>query len=104
MDLINKYFSTAYRTQENDYIFLQNEINPSVLKAAYEYGIFPWPMPNEKELTWFAPAKRGVLFLDEFPEFERRAIDALRQPFEDRVVSSKVSVVSNQSFSFSNWL
>lgn len=65
MDLINKYFSTAYRTQENDYIFLQNEINPSVLKAAYEYGIFPWPMPNEKELTWFAPAKRGVLFLNQ---------------------------------------
>ena len=66
--------------------------------ASYVSLVGGGTVPKPGEITL---AHRGVLFLDEFPEFERRTIEALRQPLEERninVVRSKGSVLFPANF------
>jgi magnesium chelatase family protein len=65
------------------------EVNPTASLPSIIGGGASHPKPGEITL-----AHNGVLYLDEIPEFPRRSIESLRQPFEDRYV-----IINRSNFS-----
>src|SRR5690606_17061009 len=58
-------FPPVDRADEFGLLAIGGDLDVDSLLLAYRSGIFPWPIQNGL-LTWFAPPRRAVLFLDEF--------------------------------------
>jgi len=76
-------YSAAGKLKRNDVVTLRPFRSPHhTISDAGLIGGGAMPTPGEVSL-----AHNGVLFLDELPEFRRSALEAMRQPLEDRKVT-----------------
>lgn len=79
-----KIHSVAGRVEKGCSLMLQRPFrNPHhTISDVALVGGGTYPQPGEISL-----AHNGVLFLDELPEFNRSALEVMRQPLEDRTIS-----------------
>ncbi len=78
-----KIHSVVGKTKNNGLMVQRPFRNPHhTISSAALVGGGSYPQPGEISLS-----HNGVLFLDELPEFERRVLEVMRQPMEDREVT-----------------
>ena len=81
---VTKIYSVAGLFKENERLISQRPFRSPhhTTSSVALIGGGQWPRPGEISLS-----HRGLLFMDEFPEFPRSVLEALRQPLEDGIVT-----------------
>ncbi|MFM1847232.1 MAG: leucyltransferase [Pseudomonadota bacterium] len=63
--MVIEAFPPVSDADESGLLAVGGDLDPESLLLAYRSGIFPWPL-HERQLAWFSPSERGVLFLKDF--------------------------------------
>lgn len=80
---VNKIYSIAGKLNNNKLIYGRPFRSPHHSSSSVSLlGGGSWPQPGEITLS-----HRGVLFLDELPEFSKSILENLRQPLEDGFIN-----------------
>lgn len=81
---VTKIYSIAGLLQRQEKVMLERPFRSPHHTISYSALIGGGSVPRPGEVTL---SHHGVLFLDEFPEFSRTALEVLRQPLEDGYVT-----------------
>jgi leucyl/phenylalanyl-tRNA--protein transferase len=82
-------FPPIEEATEDGLVAIGGDLEIDTLKAAYQQGIFPWPISVELPLAWFSPDPRGVL---DFQDLH------LARSFEKFLKKDIFRVTFNQAF------
>jgi leucyl/phenylalanyl-tRNA--protein transferase len=61
---VSKWIFPDPSQAEEDIVAVGADLEPETLLSAYRQGIFPMPLTDFEEMSWWSPAMRGVLPLD----------------------------------------
>lgn len=86
LSFVDQVELTSIYSVSQEYTFTVHQYPP--FRAPHHSASYASIVGGGKEITpgEITLSHKGILFMDEFPEFDRRVIDSLRQPLEDRKV------------------
>lgn len=82
-------FPEVESATEDGLVAVGGDLEIDTLQAAYQHGIFPWPVSLDFPLAWFSPDPRGIL---DFSELH------LSKSFEKFLKKTTYQVTFNQAF------
>lgn len=81
---LTKIYSIAGLLSRGDPLIREKDLFAvRIIHVQHRLWLVGGRIPDQGRTHW---PHRGVLFLDEMPEFSRRSLEILRQPLEDKVI------------------